>query len=206
MRSIRAALALALAVFAGSAQAKEPAPPHQHGATEPAERERPALSGQSIYHVRGRWTAADGTRVELGSLRGKPVALAMVYTTCTTACPLTIADLKRIEAALSPEVLSRVWLALFSFDSERDRPDVLKAFAESRGLDPARYRLHHGDRAAVRALAMALGVRYKRDARGDFDHSNVIVILDSEGVIRHRQVGLGKDPAESARLLETLAR
>ena len=79
--------------------------------------------------LRRAWTDMDGKPVLLRSLRGKPVALAMVYTSCTTACPLIVADLKRIEAALSPEARGRVWFALFSFDSERDRPEALKAFA-----------------------------------------------------------------------------
>ena len=73
-------------------------------------------------------------------------------------------------------------------------PEALKKFASARDLDPSRWRLYHGDRAAVRELAMVLGIRYKKDARGDFDHSNVISILDREGVIRHQQVGLGQEP------------
>ena len=145
-----------------------------------------------------------GSPCSSGRYEGRPVVLAMVYTTCTTACPLTVADLKRIESALSPEARGRVWFALFSLDSERDRPEVLKKFASARSLDPSRWRLYHGDRAAVRELAMVLGVRYKKDARGDFDHSNVISILDAEGVIRHQQVGLGQEPTESASLLESL--
>ena len=202
----RLVFAVALAVLPGSAQASDPSP-HVHGGAESPDRDRPVpLSGQSIYQLRRAWSDVDGKSVMLRSLRGKPVALAMVYTSCTTACPLTIADLKRIEAALSPEARGRVWFALFSFDSERDRPEVLRAFAARRDLDPARWRLHHGDPAAVRELAMALGIRYKRDARGDFDHGNAISILDAEGVIRHQQIGLGQEPAESARLLESLAR
>jgi len=199
------ALVLALAALPGPARAADPAP-HTHGGTEAPDRGRPApLSGQSIYQVPGLWTDSDGKSVALRSLRAKPVALAMVYTSCTTACPLIVADLKRIEAALSPEARSRVWFALFSFDSKRDRPEVLKTFAAARGLDPARWRLHHGDPAAVRDLAMALGIRYKADARGDFDHSNVISILDAEGIVRHQQVGLTQDPAEAVHLLESLA-
>jgi protein SCO1/2 len=53
---------------------------------------------------------------------------------------------------------------------------------------------------------MVLGIRYKRDARGDFDHSNVISVLDREGVIRHQQLGLGQDPTEPASWLESLGR
>jgi len=206
MTWIRIALALALVVLPGSAQAKDSSP-HTHGAAESPAGGQPApLSGQSIYLVSTAWTDMDGKSVQLRSLRGKPVVLAMVYTTCTTACPLTVADLKRIESALSPEARGRVWFALFSFDSERDRPEVLRKFASDRHLDPSRWRLHHGDRAAVRELAMVLGVRYKKDARGDFDHSNVISILDAEGVIRHQQVGLGQEPTASASWLESLAR
>jgi len=206
MTWIRIAFALALAALPGSTQAKDSSP-HTHGADQSADRDGPApLSGQSIYQVRTAWTDTDGKPVQLRSLRGKPVALAMVYTNCTTACPLILADLKRIESALSPEARGRVWFALFSFDSERDRPEVLKKFASAHDLDPSRWRLYHGDRAAVRALAMVLGIRYKRDARGDFDHSNVISVLDREGVIRHQQLGLGQEPTESASRLESLGR
>ena len=206
MTWIRIALTLALAVLPESTQAKDPVAPHSRRRGSP-DGDRPApLSGQSIYQVRTAWTDMDGKSVQLRSLRGKPVALAMVYTNCTTACPLILADLKRIESALSPEARGRVWFALFSFDSERDRPEVLKKFASAHDLDPSRWRLYHGDRAAVRELAMVLGIRYKKDARGDFDHSNVISILDPEGVIRHQQLGLGQEPTESANLLESLGR
>ena len=103
MTWIRIALALALVVLPGPTQAKDSSP-HTHGAAESPDGARPApLSGQSIYQVRAAWTDTDGKSVQLRSLRGKPVVLAMVYTTCTTACPLTVADLKRIESALSPE-------------------------------------------------------------------------------------------------------
>jgi len=206
MTWIRIAFALVLAVLPASTQAKDSSP-HTHGADESTDRDRPApVSGQSIYQVRTAWTDTEGKPVQLRSLRGKPVALAMVYTNCTTACPLILAQLKRIESALSPEARGRVWFALFSFDSERDRPEVLKKFASAHDLDPSRWRLYHGDRAAVRELAMVLGIRYKRDARGDFDHSNVISVLDREGVIRHQQLGLGQEPTESASRLESLGR
>ena len=201
------ALALALAILPGPIAASDESPPHVHQAPGSLDADRPApLSGSSIYQARGAWADADGRPAALRSLRGKPVAIAMVYTNCTTACPLIVASLKRIESALSPEAGNRVWFVLASFDSERDRPDVLKRFAAARELDPARWRLYHGERAAVRELAMMLGIRYKRNASGDFDHSNVITILDREGAIRSQLVGLTVDAAEPAHLLESLAR
>lgn len=199
-------LAIALAVLPGAARAKDE-PPHTHGGQASLDVDRPApLSGSSIYQAGSEWTDMNGSRVRLRSLQGRPVALAMVYTNCTTACPLILANLQLIESALSAEARERVWFALASFDSERDRPEVLKKFAVAHELDPSRWRLFYGDRAAVRELAMMLGVRYKRNAGGDFDHSNVITILDRDGVIRHQQVGLASAPTEPATLLESLTR
>ena len=43
------------------------------------------------------------------------------------------------------------------------------------------------------ALAAVLGVRFKPDGRGDFSHSNLITVLDAEGVVRHQQVGIGRN-------------
>lgn len=206
MNRLAMALALALAVLPGAARAADE-PPHTHGGHGSLDVDRPALlSGSSIYQAGSEWTDMNGVRVRLRSLRGRPVALAMVYTNCTTACPLILANLQLIESALSPEARERVWLVLASFDTERDRPAVLKKFAAAHELEPSRWRLFHGDRAAVRELAMMLGVRYKQKAGGDFDHSNVITILDRDGVIRHQQVGLGATPTEPAILLESLAR
>jgi len=200
------ALAMALAVLPGAARAKDE-PPHSHGDHQSLDVDRPApLSGSSIYQSGSEWTDMDGKRVRLRSLRGRPVALAMVYTHCTTACPLILANLQLIESTMSPEARERVWFVLASFDTERDRPAVLKKFAAAHELEPARWRLFHGDRAAVRELAMMLGVRYKQKPDGDFDHSNVITILDRDGVVRHQQVGLGAAPTEPAALLERLAR
>lgn len=199
-------LAMALAVLPGAARAKDELP-HPHGGQGSLDVDRPApLSGSSIYQAGSEWTDMNGDRVRLRSLQGRPVALAMVYTNCTTACPLIVANLQLIESALPAEARERVWFVLASFDSERDRPAVLKKFAAAHELDPSRWRLFHGDRAAVRELAMMLGVRYKRSVGGDFDHSNVITILDRDGVIRHQLVGLGPTSPEPATLLKSLAR
>lgn len=206
MTRITLVLAIALAVLPGAARAKDEAP-HSHGDHQSLDVDRPApLAGSSIYQSGSEWTDMDGKRVRLRSLRGRPVALAMVYTHCTTACPLILANLQLIESTLSPEARERVWFVLASFDTERDRPAVLKKFAAAHELEPSRWRLLHGDRGAVRELAMMLGVRYKQKAGGDFDHSNVITILDRDGVVRHQQVGLGAAPTEPASLLERLAR
>jgi protein SCO1/2 len=53
--------------------------------------------------------------------------------------------------------------------------------------------LFHGGANSVRELAAVLGLRYKQDENGDFDHSNVIFLLDKDGVVRSQQLGLKGD-------------
>jgi protein SCO1/2 len=161
----------------------------------------PPAPADSIFHLKAKWTDQEGKGAVLADLRGHPTVVAMVYTSCSYACPMTIVDLRKIERDLPEAARSGVRFAIFSFDSERDTPAKLKSFATKQETDPARWRFFHGSPAAVRQLAAALGIRYKRDAAGEFDHSNVISIVDSDGVVRHQQVGLGKDPAEAVRHL-----
>lgn len=170
---------------------------------EPA-RPKP-LSGESVYHLDSTWTNQDGKQTKLSEFQGKPVVVAMVYTGCQGACPMTISDLKKIEECLPAAARSQVRFAVFSFDSERDTPAKLKEFVKARSLDTSHWTLFHGDPGAVRKLSALLGIRYKKDKNGDFDHSNVITTLDQAGVIAHQQVGLRQDPGETVAKLVGLS-
>ncbi len=177
---------------------------HHHGSQQNLDQDRPQpLSGESIYNLDSTWTSQDGKQIKLSTLQGRPVVVAMVYTSCQAACPMTISDLKRIEEALPVAAKGQVRFAVFSFDSKRDTPARLKEFVKARSLDTNRWTLFHGDPSAVRKLSAVLGIRYKKDKNGDFDHSNVITILDKSGAIAHQQVGLRQDPKEAvAKLIE----
>ena len=56
----------------------------------------------------------------------------------------------------------------------------------------------------VLELAALLGVKYKRDARGQFAHSNVITVLDANGEIVSQQIGLNGDAAPTATAVQKL--
>jgi protein SCO1/2 len=178
---------------------------HSGGDSEMNRNRPPALEGQSIYNLSDKWTAQDGRESKLTSLSGRPVVIAMLYTSCQTACPMTVTDLKRIEASLPPETLAKVRFAVFSFDPKRDTTAKLAEFAKTRSLDTSRWTLYHGSKAAVRKLAAVLGIQYKQDSAGEFDHSNVITLVDSGGVIRKQKVGLGGEPEEMVEAITSLA-
>ncbi len=157
------------------------------------------FSAGSIYQADGAFTDDAGQTVRLGALRGRPVVLTMFFASCGYACPLLVTDMEAIRAKLPAEVRDRAAFVLVSFDVARDTPAALAAYRRSRGLDGA-WTLLHGDDDAVRELAALLGVKYKREADGNFSHSNLITILNAEGEIVHQRAGLkgGLDEAAAA--------
>ena len=162
------------------------------------------LPGQSIYQSDSRWDTTEGKKILLSELKGAPVVVAMLYTGCQAACPMTISDLKRIESGLDPEARMQVRFAIFSFDSVKDTPSNLKVFRVKHNLEPSRWSFFHGSPENVQELAALLGIRFKRLETGDFDHSNVITVLDTQGVIVHRQIGLRIDPQETLGVIKGL--
>lgn len=164
-----------------------------------------ALSERSIYQVEAEFTNDAGERVTLAALRGRPVVLAMFFANCTYACPLLVSDMARLRAALPEGLREDVQLVLVSFDAERDTPEALKAYRERVGLD-AQWTLLHGDAESVQELAMVLGVKYKREASGEYAHSNLLTVLDREGEVVKRVEGLQQPVAAAARALTIAAK
>jgi protein SCO1 len=152
--------------------------------------DRSVASGASVYDLEDRWTNQDGASVALLSFAGKPVVLAMGYTTCKDMCPAIVADMMWIEKHLPPGASARVRFAFFSFDSEADTPERLRLYAEGHGLDLARWTLLRGDDDAVRELAAALDVPFRPNDQNGFEHAAVISLLDAKGEIVFQQRGV----------------
>jgi len=147
----------------------------------------------SLFDLAFALTDQDGRTMHLADLRGRPFVASMIYTNCTSVCPRITADLQNLEKALSSRDRERVRFVLFSLDPERDSPEALRGFAKDHALDTTRWTLLATSPDDMRTLAAVLGVRYRPDAGGEIAHSAVIAVVDGEGVVRHRQVGLEND-------------
>jgi protein SCO1/2 len=197
MRAAIFLLAFAISVFPWPASVRAHDHDHMMKAAEP-------LSGTSIYNLTSSWTDQDGKRVMLDSLRGQPVVAAMAYTSCPDICPMIVADMIAIEDRAKEVSLKGIRFAFFSLDPAIDTPERLTAYAKDHGLDPAHWTLYRGDDKAVRELAAALGVRYRRDASGGFDHSAIITILDADGTIVAQQPDAQANTEEMVKKLTAL--
>jgi len=158
------------------------------------------LPGTSLFHLSGAFTGQDGAEFRLGDLRGQPSVIVMFYGDCTTACPLLVKSAQDIEAALPTEVAEQTQFVMVSFDTARDTPAKLRAYAQERGLDKGRWHWLVGSELLTRQLATLLGVQYRDAGNGTFAHSNLVTVLDEQGVPEARVEGLGAalDPAVDA--------
>lgn len=161
------------------------------------------LDGESLYQLNGTWDDQFGDTIKLSKLSGKIPVMAMVFTRCTFSCPRTIDDLKAIEKQLPADKKDKVVFVLVSFDSDRDHTAELKKFAKKMKLGK-NWLMLHGNEEDVRELSMLLDVKYKKQPNGDFTHSTVISLLNTEGVIAAQTERLGADPAVMAGKIKSM--
>ncbi|HRY26124.1 MAG: SCO family protein [Geminicoccaceae bacterium] len=127
-----------------------------------------------------------GQRVSLGDFRGRPLVLNLVFTACSTTCPVIVQSLHRsvqiANGALGPDAFSVVTIG---FDTDRDTPEQMRAFRASQGVRMPNWSFLSADEATIEALSAEVGFIYFPSPRG-FDHLTTTTILDAEGtVFRH---------------------
>ncbi len=161
-------------------------------------------SGKSLYWLNGTWTNQQKKKLELKSLRGQPVVIAMIYSSCSSVCPLILDDVKKIEKSLSSADQAKVKFVLVSFDPKRDQPDKLAQYATKHGVNRANWLFLNGKESQVSELAALLGVRYQATAQGEYIHSNQITLLNAEGEVTYQRPDLKVDLKDFQEKLKAL--
>jgi protein SCO1/2 len=195
--------ALATALSAAAADSS-PARPSCCSQPQVAESAPNHLTDKSIYQLDSNWTNDYGATVKLASLRGRPQILTMFFANCAYACPLLVYHMQQIEASLPEQLRDQVGFTLVSFDTERDTQAALHSYRLNHDLKDQRWTLLRGNPENVLDLAALLNVKFKKDAQGQFLHSNVITLLNAEGEIVYQQLGLNTQPEEMIRQVTAL--
>ncbi len=143
----------------------------------------------------------DGQAIDLDVYRGKPVLVTMFYGSCPATCPLIIDTLRAVERKLDEPQRQQLRVLLVSLDAEHDTPAALRQVADTRRVDTTRWTLAHADAAAVRRIAAALNIQYRKLPDGQFSHSTIISALDGEGKILAQSAELGHADPEVLRAI-----
>ncbi|MEO6833344.1 MAG: SCO family protein [Chitinophagaceae bacterium] len=160
------------------------------------------LPDGSIFNIKDTFTTQHNTPMQLVSLQGKPTLIAMIFSNCGYACPRLTADMKAIHDKLGAKA-NQVNFVLVSFDVARDTPARLEAYTKEQEMTPDWILLHGGEQT-VRTLSVLLNVQYEKDAEGNFSHSNLISVLDKNGVLAFQKEGIDADHTETMSTLQKM--
>lgn len=151
------------------------------------------IDDMSIYQLTTSWRTQDNDEITFKDLNGEVLVVVMIYTSCQSACPRLVEDMKSIESKVSASIPSGVRYVFVSIDPTYDTPERLKAFSIENGMDDPRWLFLQGTEESVREFANVVAVRYDRISPIDFSHSNIISVFDQRGVMLHQQEGLVTD-------------
>jgi protein SCO1/2 len=146
----------------------------------------------------------DGQSFELASLRGRPLVVSMIYTSCHHVCPTitknlaTAVDIAR--EALGDDSFNVVTVG---FDWAVDTPDRMRLYASERRIDVPGWYFLAGDAASIGALSETLGFQFFPSAKG-FDHLTQTTIVDADGVIYRQVYGVEIEPQRFVEPLKDL--
>jgi protein SCO1/2 len=140
-----------------------------------------------------------GKSITLEDLKGKIWAANFIFTRCKGPCPITVLRMQDLNTKLK-KVRGNVELVTFTVDPEYDTPEILKAFSEPLGADPASWKFLTGTPDAIQKIVVTgLLQPLAKEPDGTPAHSSRIVLVDGEGWLRGYHDGL--DPEAVQKLM-----
>ena len=145
----------------------------------------------SIFLLDSKWQNQDAEKLQLKDLKGKNLVMVMIFTSCRTACPILVADMKKVHDKIEKNKLKDTSLVLISIDPTNDTPEVLKKFAAERNMDSEPWIFLRSDEESTREFANVLAVKYKKISPIEFSHSNIISVFNRNGELVSQEEGSG---------------
>jgi protein SCO1/2 len=134
--------------------------------------EAPGSGAQRFPNVALRTQYGTSVRFYDDLIKGKVVLINFMFTTCTSICPRTTANLVKVEEILGERLGRDVRIVSVSVDPANDTPEVLRKYAARYGTKPGWYFVT-GKRSDIDLIRKKLGA-YEDD--GDkTQHSGVLI-------------------------------
>jgi protein SCO1/2 len=150
-------------------------------------------------------TDQNGNPLRLADLRGTFVVLDFIFTSCQGPCPMLTSAHVTLQRALPPELRARTRFVSISLDPVRDNPMALRAYGLARGADLTGWSFLTGPPDTVAEVVKAYGVGTLRRPDGQIDHLVATFLIDGDGQIAQRFIGLEHEPEALLEALERLS-
>ena len=108
-------------------------------------------------------------------VKGKAVAINIIYTSCTDECPLETARMAEVQRLLGTHVGKDVYFYSISIDPEKDTPAVLKDYAEKFSVGPG-WLFLTGKKEDIKLLTGKLGLSRASDVINKDGHASSLML------------------------------
>jgi len=122
-------------------------------------------------------TTQDGTAVHLYDdlLKGKSVAINVMYTSCKDECPLETARLAQLQRLLGERMGKDIFFYSITIDPKLDTPKVLKAYAQKYGVGPG-WLFLTGKDEDIKLVTKKLGLSRRNDSASKDGHTASLMV------------------------------
>jgi protein SCO1/2 len=132
-----------------------------------------------------------GQAFRLSSLRGKPVVLSLVYTSCFQVCSGLTVHLRDVTRVARKALGADSFTVLtVGFDTPNDSSERMRLYALDRGAETPGWFFASTDAATIERLTRDVGFTYRPSPKG-FDHITQTTVIDGAGRVMLQVYGEG---------------
>ncbi len=122
-----------------------------------------------------------GHDVTLSSLKGRPVLIDFIFTSCPNQCPLMTSRMAVVAKLLGPKLGSKVTFVSITIDPEHDHPPQLLKYAHEAGADEPGWLFLTGAPTQIEQVMALYRLRRARGPDGTIQHTTASYLLGPDG-------------------------
>jgi len=151
-------------------------------------------------------TDQNGAPLNLAKLRGKPLLLGFVHTSCKGPCELMTAKMKQVDEKLGAHLDTKITMITITTDPDHDGPAQMLAYAKAQGADQPGWFFLSGKPADVRRVLAAYNIHIESE-EDEMTHVLDLFLIAPNGTRQRQYEGLNTSPDLIASdIRKTLAR
>jgi protein SCO1/2 len=123
----------------------------------------------------------NGNSVALSSLKGKPMVVDFIYTSCPGPCLMETAKLANVALRLGSDIGSKVTIVSISVDPEHDGPKQLLDYSRQQGADQKGWYFLTGGPAEVDQALAGFKLSRQVEPDGSVGHLVDMMLIGPDG-------------------------
>lgn len=123
----------------------------------------------------------NGRPIVLSTLKGRPLLIDFIYTSCPGPCRMITQSMERIAQKLGPELGQQVTFVSISIDPEHEGPAQLLSYSRALDADRTGWLFLSGGPAETDSALAAFGLRRERTPSGEIEHLEEVILVGADG-------------------------